>query len=57
MGKNERECDFQNVLDLEVLDCYEFVLLTKDDNERFLKLLIRKIMYGRFKKKKKAKMN
>ena len=55
MGKNERECDFQNVLDLEVLDCYEFVLLTKDDNERFLKLPIKKIMYGIVKKKKKLK--
>ena len=55
MGKNERECDFQNVLDLQVLDRYEFVLLTKDDNERFLKLSIRKIMYGRVKKKKKLK--
>ena len=56
MGKNERECDFQNVLDLEVLDCYEFVLLTNDDNERFLKLPIKKIMYG-IVKKKKVKMN
>ena len=55
MGKNERDCDFQNVLDLQVLDRYEFVLLTKDDNERFLKLSIRKIMYGRVKKKKKLK--
>lgn len=54
MGKNERDCDFQNVLDLEVLDRYEFVLLTKDENERFLKLSIRKIMYGRVKKKKKS---
>lgn len=53
MGKNERDCDFQNVLDLQVLDRYESVLLTKDDNERFLKLSIRKIMYGRVKKKKK----
>lgn len=49
MGKNELERDIQNVLDLEYLECYEFILLTKDDNERFLKLPIRNIMYNRVK--------